>query len=116
MIERIGPGELMSQATVWNGTVFLSGQVALDNRDGDFETQAHEIFARIGSLLEEAGSDKSRLLAATVWLADLEDFPVFNRLWRRWLGDAERPARATIRADLALPGLRLEVQVTAATK
>lgn len=113
MIGRIGQGELMSQATVWNGTVFLSGQVALNARDEGLSEQAREIFGRIDDLLANAGTDRSHLLAATVWLTRVEDFAAFNALWRSWIGDAA-PARATVRADLVLPGLLLEVQVVAA--
>lgn len=115
MVERIKPAALMSQATIWNGTAYLSGQVALDNRDGDFDTQASEILRRIDALLEAAGSDRSRLLAATIWLVRLSDFDRFNQLWADWLDGASAPARATVRGDLVLPGLLLEIQVTAAS-
>ncbi|MEJ8572587.1 RidA family protein [Microbaculum marinum] len=114
MIERISSNDLMSQVTVWNNTAYLSGQVALDNREGDLAAQAREIFSRIESLLAEVGAGKSNLLAATIWLTDVADFPAFNDLWRAWIGTDAPPARATVRADLMLPGLRLEIQVVAA--
>ena len=114
MITHLTPGPLMSMATVYNGTAILSGQVALDNRDADFTTQAREVFTRIDAVLAEAGSSNDKLLSATIWLTDLADFAEFNTLWLEWLGDAPKPARATVGAELAMPGLKIEVQVTAA--
>jgi len=114
MITHLTPGPLMSMATVHNGTAILSGQVALDSREADFATQAREVFARIDAILADAGSSKDKLLSATIWLTDLADFAEFNTLWLEWLGDAPKPARATVGAELALPGLKIEVQVTAA--
>ncbi|MCP1848880.1 MULTISPECIES: RidA family protein [Bradyrhizobium] len=114
MIKHIDSGDLLSQVTVSNGTAYLSGQVAFDSRGADFPTQAAEVFGRIDALLEKAGTDRSRLLTATVWLADLGHFAGFNELWRHWLGVHGRPARATVKADLVLPGLLIEIQVTAA--
>lgn len=114
MIKHVSPGELMSLATVHNGTAILSGQVALDQPHGDLQTQAREIFSRIDAILVDVGSGRNRLLSATIWLTDLTDFPAFNALWLEWLGDAPKPARATVQAGLALPGLKLEIQVTAA--
>lgn len=114
MIAHIGPGDLISQATVHNGIAYLSGQVALDARTADLATQTQEVFERIDALLDEVGSGRGRILAATVWLADLADFADYNRLWRDWLGTEARPARATVGAQLALDGLRIEIQITAA--
>lgn len=113
-IQRLDPGPLMSQATIANGVVHLSGQVALDSRDADFETQAAEIYRRIDALLAQAGTDRGRLLTATIWLTDRADFDAFNRGWSAWLDGAAPPARATVQAELMLPGLRIEIQVTAA--
>lgn len=114
MITHVSPGELMSQATVYNGTAILSGQVALDNREAGFAAQTREIFSRIDAILAEIGSGRDRLLSATIWVTDLADFGDFNALWLEWLGDAPKPARATVGAELALPGLKIEIQVTAA--
>lgn len=113
--KHVEAGTLMSGAVVHGGIVYLSGQVALSAAGADFETQAQEVFARIDALLEKAGSNRAQLLSATIWLTELEDFAQFNALWQAWLDGAPPPARATTRADLMLPGLKLEVQVTAVT-
>lgn len=113
-IARFGTHPLMSDATVFNGVAYLSGQVALDRPNATFKEQALAVFSRIDDLLAQVGSDRSRLLSASVWLADLSDFSEFNTLWQDWLSGLRPPARATVGAPLALPGLKVEVQVTAA--
>ena len=110
----IESGPIMSQAVTYNGTAYLAGQVAIDSHEAEFATQAAEIFKRIDTQLAAAGTDKSRLLAATVWITDLANFAQFNEAWTAWLDGNPAPARATVRADLVLPGLLLEIQVTAA--
>lgn len=112
-ISRAGDHPLMSDFVVHRGLVYLSGQVALDASEADFETQTRAVFARIDTLLKAAGTERGSLLTATIWLADLDDFSEFNALWLDWLGEFGRPARATVGAPLALPGLKVEVQVTA---
>lgn len=114
MPDHIHPGPLMSQAVIHNGVAVLSGQVALDNRNADFQTQTVEVFARIDDILEEVKSGKNSLISVTIWLTDLTDFEAFNGLWLAWLDGNIPPARATVGAALALPGLKIEIQVTAA--
>lgn len=114
MTEYHAPGPLMSLATIHNGTAILSGQVALSNPQADLATQAHEVFERIDTILSEIGSSRERLLSATIWLVDPADFSAFNALWTEWLGTAPRPARATVCTALVLPGLKIEIQVSAA--
>ena len=110
----IDAGPLMSQAVVHGDQVILSGQVAIGGPDAPFADQAHEIFARIDALLDKAGTHRGRMIAATIWITDLAHFAAFNDLWICWLNGAPAPARATVRADLVLPGLLLEIQVSAA--
>lgn len=114
MVNHLDPGPLMSQATVWNGVAYLSGQVALDQRESDLATQARTVFRQIDTVLDQVGSHRDKLLTATIWLTDAADFSEFNTLWRAWLGEAAPPARATVCTELVLPGLLIEVQVTAA--
>ena len=116
MIQHLSPGPLMSQGVVHNGTLVLSGQVALDNQDGTFETQARAVFERIDALLRKAGTDRTQLISASIWLTDAADFDAFNALWTEWLDGATPPARATVVSALVLPSLKIEVQVTAALR
>jgi enamine deaminase RidA (YjgF/YER057c/UK114 family) len=114
-IIRTGAGAVMSQAVVSSGTVYLAGQVAMDKRSKPLTAQAASIFAQIDSLLGSVGSDRSRLLSATIYLVNIGDFAEFNDSWVEWLGTGPMPARTTIGGiDLALSGLLIEVTVIAA--
>lgn len=110
----IGDNPLMSDVTIHNGTAYLSGQVAMMSADAPFDEQARAIFARIDDLLAQAGTDRSKLLTASIWVVDIGDFDAFNSLWQDWLKGLRPPARATVGAQLVRSGLKLEVQVTAA--
>lgn len=114
MIQHISPGPLMSQAVIHNGTVTLSGQIAMDDKEADFETQAHAVFKRIDTLLDAAKTDRAHLISASIWLTDAANFSAFNEIWTAWLDGATPPARATVVSALVLPSLLIEVQVTAA--
>jgi len=103
----------MSQAVVCNGMVFLAGQVAEDTRL-DVGGQTQQVLAAIDRLLAEAGSDKSRLLSAQIFLADMADFAAMNAVWESWVVPGQTPARATVQAAMAAPGYKVEVVVTAA--
>ena len=113
-IERLHADERMSQAVVHGGIVYLSGQVDLVQPAATVGEQMARILRRIDALLAQAGSDKSRLLSATVWLADIDGFAEMNRAWTDWLPPGCAPARATVGARLALPALLVEVAVVAA--
>jgi enamine deaminase RidA (YjgF/YER057c/UK114 family) len=103
----------MSQAVACNGMVFLAGQVA-DDTSQDVSGQTRQVLAAIDRLLAEAGSDKSRLLSAQIFLADMADFAAMNKVWEAWVLPGQTPARATVQAALAQPQYRVEVVVTAA--
>ncbi len=111
-IRRIESGARMSQAVVANGFVFLAGQVAPDP-SASVEGQTRQILAEIDRLLAAAGSDKSRILSANVYLADIGTFAEMNRAWDAWVAADAKPARATVEAKLAAPDYRVEIQVTA---
>jgi enamine deaminase RidA (YjgF/YER057c/UK114 family) len=113
MIQRIKSGPRMSQAVVHDNTVYLSGQVA-SNRSADVAGQTREILAAIDELLAQAGTDKSRLLAATVYLADISTFNEMNAVWDAWVAPGSAPARATVGAPLASPAYLVEIVVVAA--
>lgn len=111
-ITRIDPGTRMSEAVVHNGVVYLAGQVG---KPGDSITdQTREVLGQIDRLLARAGTDKSRILTAQIWLADIKDFPAMNAVWDAWVPRGNPPARATGESALATPDYKVEVIVTAA--
>ncbi|CZT34277.1 enamine deaminase RidA (YjgF/YER057c/UK114 family) [Rhizobium sp. PP-F2F-G38] len=111
-ITRFETGPRMSQAVVHNGTVYLAGQVG--NAGDDVATQTSQALASVDRLLEQAGTDKTRILNATIWLADMADFPKMNAVWDKWAPQGNTPARATGEAKLATPEYLVEVIVIAA--
>lgn len=111
-IRRIEPGPRMSQAVVHGDTVYLAGQVGAPGQSVAAQTRA--VLAQIDRLLAEAGTDKSRILTATIWLADIADFAEMNSVWDDWVDPANPPARATGESRLAAPEYRVEIIVTAA--
>jgi enamine deaminase RidA (YjgF/YER057c/UK114 family) len=112
-IKRLHSGPRMSQAVICNGMVFLAGQVAEDLRQ-DVSGQTRQVLAAIDGLLAEAGSDKSRLLSAQIFLSDMADFAAMNKVWEAWVVPGQTPARATVEAAMARPGYLVEIVVTAA--
>jgi len=112
MITRIEPGKRMSQAIVANGFVFLAGQVA--NRPSrEVEDQTRQVLDQVDDLLAKAGSSKEKIVSATVYLADIDDFAAMNLVWDEWVPADAKPARATLEARLATPSLKVEIQVIA---
>lgn len=112
MIQRIDAGPRMSEAVIHNGIAHLAGQVP-ETLDADIETQTREVLAAIDDLLAQARSDKTRILRAQIYLADIADFPGMNRAWDEWVASGQGPARATVEAKLANPGWKVEIVVTA---
>lgn len=111
-IKRIETGARMSQAVVYNGIVYLAGQVG---KPGESVTdQTREVLAQIDRLLGECGSDKTRILSAQVWMADMADFAEMNAVWDTWVPAGHAPARATGEAKLATPDYKVEIIVVAA--
>ena len=111
-IERIESGPRMSQAVIHGNTVYLAGQVGAPGKSVTEQTQA--VLASVERLLAAAGSDKSKILTATIWLADMADFGEMNAVWDAWVGGKDAPARATGEAKLATPDYKVEVIVVAA--
>jgi enamine deaminase RidA (YjgF/YER057c/UK114 family) len=102
----------MSQAVVHGNTVYLAGQVA-DDTSADVTGQTRQVLSSIDRLLAAAGTDKTRILAATVYLADIGTFAAMNAAWDAWVAPGHAPARATVEAKLAAPAYRVEIVVTA---
>ena len=115
-IERRNAGKRLSDAVInrASGTVYLAGQVA-DEPSADITGQTQQVLARIDDLLSESGSDKTRILSATIYLPDIADFAAMNAVWEKWVVPGQTPARATVQAVLAAPEYRIEIQVVAAT-
>lgn len=111
-IKRHNVGPRMSQAVVHNGTVHLAGQVSGDAPTVKGQTEA--ILEKIDELLAAAGSNKSKLLSATIYLANMASFNEMNEVWDAWVDPANTPARATVEARLASPRYLVEISVTAA--
>jgi enamine deaminase RidA (YjgF/YER057c/UK114 family) len=113
-IQRIIPGPRMSGAVVHGNTVYLAGQVAQQAAGKSVTEQTREILQIIDRLLAEAGSDKSRLLMANIWLTDIGTFQEMNAVWDAWVSPGNAPARATVEAKLASPQYTVEIAVIAA--
>ena len=111
-IKRYGIGARMSEAVADNGIVWVAGQVG--NPADDITAQTKTCLAEVDRILAAAGTDKTRILSAQIWLADMADFPAMNAVWDAWVPQGHTPARATGEAKLAAPAYRVEVIVTAA--
>src|SRR5262249_20671046 len=111
-IKRIKVGPRMSQAVIHGNTVYLAGQVA-DDGNADVAEQTRQVLAKIESLLAEAGTDKSKLIFANVWLSDISTFEQMNAVWDAWVTPGQPPARACVESKLAFPQLKVEIAVVA---
>lgn len=113
-IRRFEAGSRMSQAVVHGNTVYLAGQVAKNAPDQSVAAQTEDILATIDALLGQAGTDRSKLLTATIWLSDIATFEEMNTVWDAWVAPGNPPARACVEATLANPRYTVEIMVTAA--
>ena len=117
-IERRNVGQRLSDLVIYapppgGRLVWLAGQVAEDP-NADISGQTRSVLAQVDRLLDEAGSDKTKILSATIYLADMDDYAAMNAVWDAWVPHGETPARATVEARLANPAYRVEIQVVAA--
>jgi len=103
----------MSEMAVHSGVVYLAGQIA-DDGSQDIAGQTAQVLAAIDALLARAGSDKSRILRAQIFIADLAEFAAMNAVWEAWVVPGHTPPRATVEAKLARPEWKIEIVVTAA--
>jgi enamine deaminase RidA (YjgF/YER057c/UK114 family) len=114
MIQRFEPGARYCTAVSHAGLVWISGMVGWDNQHGVLEAQVEEVLGRLDRALTLAGTDRARLLWVQVWLADIGDIDRMNQVWERWIPPTAKPARATVGAKLAGPGLAVEMAAVAA--
>jgi enamine deaminase RidA (YjgF/YER057c/UK114 family) len=113
-IRYVNPGKRLSDATVFNGVVWLAGQVPED-ASLPIREQTRSVLAQIDQILEGLGTSRARLLSATIYLSSMGDFAPMNEVWDAWLAAEGRgPARATVEARLASPDDKVEIQVVAA--
>lgn len=113
-IERFETGPRMSQAVVHGETVYLAGQVAQKAAGKSVTEQTRDILEAIDKLLATAGSNKSKLLSAQIFLSDISTFNEMNKVWEAWVSPGNTPARATIEAKLAAAQYTVEIMVVAA--
>lgn len=110
-IRRIDVGPRMSQIVIHGNTVYLAGQVG---EGGSVGAQTRDTLKSIDALLAKAGTDKSKILQAIIWMADMGDFAEMNKEWEAWIPEGQTPARATGEAALATPDYLVEIIITAA--
>ena len=111
-IKRIEPGEHFSAAVAGGGHLYFSGTIAKTN-DASIEVQTREVLERLDELLAQGGTDKSRILSATIYLPHIRDYEAMNRVWDAWVDQDNKPARATVEARLAIESLRVEISAVA---
>lgn len=112
-ITRKHTNQRMSQMVIHGDTIYLAGQVAKDS-SADITVQTQQVLDKVDALLAEAGSDKSKILSAQIWISSIGHFAAMNEVWDDWVAENNAPARACIEARLASPDLLVEVGITAA--
>lgn len=113
-IQRLHPTQRMHQAVIHGGLVYTAGQVAQDHPGASVAVQTKDVLDRIDRLLAEAGTDKTRILTAYLYLADMADFDEMNTVWDAWVAPDGKPARTTIEAKLTEAHYTIEIGVIAA--
>ncbi len=113
-VTRLRSGPRMSQAVVHGATIYLAGQVADQAKGKSVAEQTRDILAAIDRLLAEAGSDKTKILSATIYLADIGTFAEMNAVWEAWVPAGHAPARVTVEAKLAAAVYGVEIACIAA--
>jgi enamine deaminase RidA (YjgF/YER057c/UK114 family) len=104
----------MSKAVVHGNTVYLAGIVANEPKGKSVTEQTKDILSQIDGLLAKAGTDKTKLLTANIWITDMANFAEMNSVWDAWVSAGNTPARATVEAKLATPDYKVEIMVVAA--
>jgi len=111
-IQRFETAKRMSQMVIHNDTIYLAGQVGDPN--GDIAEQTSSMLTNVDRLLADAGSDKTKILQATIWLANMDDFAEMNEVWDSWVHEGHAPGRACGEAKLATPDYKVEIIIIAA--
>lgn len=111
-IKRFNSDKRLSRAVVHGNTVYLAG-ITADDRSKGMRAQTAEILAKIDALLKTAGTDKSKLLSATIWISDMRAKPEMDEAWAAWADQQNLPARACVEARLGSPDTLVEIMVQA---
>ena len=112
-IKRVNVEKRLSDMAVYNGVAYLAGQVP-DDASLDMAGQTRQVLATIDRLLAEAGTDKTKILMAQIFVANIKEFDGMNQAWDAWVAAGHAPPRATVEARLANPDYKVEIVVTAA--
>ncbi len=112
-IKRHQPGPVLSRAVEYGNLVFIAGTTA-DNRAAPIKAQTEEILKKIDALLAAAGTDKTRILSANVWVADINEKPQMDEAWKAWVDPDNKPVRACVEARLGTAETRVEIMMVAA--
>jgi len=112
-LKRIGAGNRMSDAVIHGDKIYLSGYVAEKAEGQSVKAQTQDILDQIDATLKEAGSDKTKVIKANIWLTDIGTWAEMNEAWDAWVVAGQAPARATVEAKLAGPGFNVEIMVEA---
>ncbi|NOI65819.1 RidA family protein [Vibrio sp. 99-8-1] len=112
-IERMDSTERMSRIVKHNNTIYLCGQTAGDEK-WDIAEQTQRCLDKVEALLEQAGSDKDKILSVTIYIRDIKDFASMNQVWDAWVARGEKPARACVEARMARDSILVELSVIAA--
>ena len=112
MINQIGTTDRASKIVKYNGVAYISGQVA---EGAAIQQQTRDCLAKIDTLLLEAGSSRTQILRATIWLSDMSHFSGLNEIWNEWVLEGHAPARACGEAKLARTELMVEIRIDAAS-
>ncbi|TMJ37440.1 MAG: RidA family protein [Alphaproteobacteria bacterium] len=113
-LKSIGAGNRMSEAVIHGNMIYLSGYVADKTVGKSVKEQTQDILAQIDATLKEAGTDKTKVVKANIWLTDIKTWGQMNEAWDAWVVPGQTPARATVESKLAGPGLDVEIMVEAA--
>jgi len=113
-LKRIGAGNRMSDAVIHGNVIYLSGYVAEKTVGKSVKEQTQDILAQIDATLKEAGTDKTKVIKANIWLTDIKTWAQMNEAWDAWVVPGQTPARATVESKLAGPGLDVEIMIEAA--
>jgi enamine deaminase RidA (YjgF/YER057c/UK114 family) len=113
-LKRIEPGKRMSAAVIHNGMVYLAGYTPEKALGQSVAEQTRDILAQIDATLKQAGTDKTNIVKANIWLTDIKTWAEMNTVWDAWVVPGQTPARATVESKLAAPGIDVEIMVEAA--
>lgn len=113
-IKRIGVAARYSDAVIHGNTVYLAGHVPEESKGQNISAQTQDVLNQIDETLHDCGTDKTKILSATIYLADMKNFAGMNAVWDQWVAQGHTPARATVEAKLASPDYAIEIVMVAA--